>query len=200
MITARTSTAALVAAMIALTVMACGSAASPSNATRDPIHMTQGGQTGNFFSGIAPGSPLAWSVRIQNDAGDAAIVDGYELADMSAALQVVGATAVPSTWLFSACNTKLQVNADLRSAVAGQPLVGSSIGPTSASPWASGGCLIFIFQAPSANDYSLSGVRLRYHVGTETFETDIPASLEVCVGATVPPGSLCPFGSPRPSL
>lgn len=191
------------AALIGAAVVACGSTATPSPRLlgQDPVGRPGGGSGHDFIDSLEPGTTFVWAVLIGNTAEQPAVVDGYELLDKSAALEVVGAAAIPSTaaGLSTGIGTMMFVDDDLRSFVAARPLVGSLIGGPNTDGWMDGGNLVFLLQAPSAGDYSLSAVRLRYHVGSQTFETDIPASLEVCVGATVPPGSACPFPSSGPS-
>jgi hypothetical protein len=190
----------LVACLIAITVMACGSSTPSSPGFRDPVHLMTNGSTGDFYDQIVPGTPFEWLVRIVNDAGQDATVDDYQLIDKPAALEVIGATVWANAPAGFACSVPpVPVDAGMRSALASKPLVGSSIGASDTAPWTSGGCLVFLLQVPSANDYAVSGVRLRYHVGGRAFETILPASLEVCAGATVPPGSTCPFASASPS-
>jgi hypothetical protein len=201
MINTTTWAKVVMAALIGAAVVACGSTATPSPRLlgQDPVGLPGGGSTHDFADSFQPGTPFGWSVFIQNTADQPAVVDGYQLLDKSAALEVVGAAAIPSAPEGLGIGKLMFVNDDLRSAVAARPLVGSSIGAPNTVGWTDGGSLFFLLQAPSAGDYSLSAVRLRYHVGSQTFETDIPASLEVCAGATVPPGSACPFPSSSPS-
>jgi hypothetical protein len=190
----------LVVGLVAITVMACGSSTPSSPGFRDPVHLTSNGSTGDFYDEIVPGTPFLWLVRITNDAGQDATVDDYQLIDKPAALEVIGATDWADAPAGFACSLQpVPVDAGMRSALAAKPLVGSSIGATNTAAFARGGCLVFLLQVPSANDYAVSGVRLRYHVGGQAFETVLPASLEVCAGVTVPAGSTCPYASPGPS-
>lgn len=188
------------AALIGASLAACASTPTPSPRPLGHDPLLGNGQTHDFADSFRPGAPFGWGVFIRNDADQPAIVDGYELMHKSAALEVIAAAAIPRAPLGGvAIGPLMFVNDDLRSTVASLPLVGSSIGATNTVGWADGGSLVFLFKVPSAGDYSVSAVRLRYHVGSQTFVTDIPASLEVCAGATVPGGSACPSPSSSPS-
>jgi hypothetical protein len=181
-------------------VGAC-SVATPSSLSHDPIGLQASGSTHDFADSFKPGVPFGWAVSIENDADQHAIVDAYELVDKPAALEVVGAAVIPSApggGAGAVIGPLTVVNDDLRSAVTARPLIGSAIGATDTAGWADGGKLVFLFQVASVGDYSLSAVRLRYHVGSQAFQTLIPASLEVCAGATAGTGA-CPLAISTPS-
>lgn len=204
MINTRIWASVAVAALIGASLAACTSTPTPTPLplSHDPVGLWNSGPTQWFADSFRPGAPFGWGVVIRNDADQPAIVDSYELIGKSAALEVVAAAAIPSApWgaaIGPIMGPVMFVNDDLRSAVAALPLVGSSIGARNTVGWAGGGSLVFLLQPPTAGDYSVSAVRLRYHVGSQTFETDIPASLEVCVGATGSAGH-CPDPSSSPS-
>jgi hypothetical protein len=189
------ATVALVGAIIG----AC-SVPTPSPLGHDPVGLRGSGNTQEFADSFTPGTPFGWALIIENDADQPATVDGYELIDKSSALEVVGAAVIPTGFGGGAGQVTgplSVVNDDLRSAVAARPLIGSEIGPTNTAGWADGGNLVFLFQVARVGDYSLAGVRLRYHVGSQAFETLIPASLEVCAGATEGTAA-CPFKDSNP--
>lgn len=188
------------AALIGASLAACASTPTPSPRPLGHDALRGNGQTHDFADSFRPGAPFGWGVFIRNDADQPAIVDGYELVDKAGALEVIAAAAISRAPFGGVVVGPLMfVNDELRSIVTSLPLVGSSIGARNTVGWGDGGSLVFLFQVPTAGDYSLSAVRLRYHVGSQTFVTDIPASLEVCAGATVPAGSACPYPSSSPS-
>jgi hypothetical protein len=191
---------ALIGALVAASAAACGSSAPSAVVAQGSVRAGFGGSSGDFYDDVVPGAPFAWSVRIVNDGSQEAAVDGYRLVGAPPALEILGAAAFASVPLgFSPCErVHPPATADLQTAVASHPLIGSSIGATNVAPWASGGCLLFVLRVPTANDYSVSSVRIQYHVGSQAFEAAIPASLEVCAGAAVPPGAACPFASASP--
>jgi len=164
------------------------------------------GSEGSEHTGVdsdvaEPGAPFTWAVFIRNAADEPAIVDGYELLDKSPGLEVAAAAGMPNSPRAGvAIGVIMYATDELRAAINRWPLVGATIGPMAASGWESGGSLVFLLQVPSAGDYSLSAVRLRYHVGGQSFQTDLPSSLDVCAGAAVPPGSSCPFQAPIVSI
>jgi hypothetical protein len=164
-----------------------------------PIGLRPGESTTDFADSVGPGTPFAWTIRVKNDASQPAEVDGYELVDESPGLEVLGAASMPTEPATLTIPRLTIADEELRAAVAARPLATSAIGTTSTPGWVNGGDLVFLLQVQGAGDYSVSAVRLRYHVGGRAFDTTIPAALEVCAGATVPPGSACPFASPHTS-
>jgi hypothetical protein len=198
MVSRRIRPHALDITLLAILVAGCGPAATPaaSQLALAPIELESGGSEHTLADAFEPGTPFGWSVFIRNLARQPAVVDGYELLDKSPALEVVAAASLPNSWSAGvSIGALMYVTDELRAAVNGRPLVGGTIGSTTSVGWATGGSLVFLVKVPSAGVYSFSAVRLRYHTGMQSFETDLPASLEVCAGATVPPGSTCPFPS-----
>ncbi len=159
----------------------------------DPVGLPGGGSTGMFRDAITPGVPFAFAVFIENRADEAAVVDGFELIDKPPNLDVLGASAFSGQPNALGISVAMAVTPDLTSAVAARPLVGSFIGPKAMAGWTNGGALVFMLRVPANGDYKTSGVRLRYRVGGKAYETDIPATLEVCTGAVVAAGDACPF-------
>lgn len=190
-------------ALIGAIVGAC-SVPRPSPLSHDPVGLRGSGRTQNFADfadSFKPGAPFGWALSIENEADQPAIVDGYELVDKSSALEVVGAAVIPTAFggvAGQVIGPLSVVTDDLRSAVAARPIIGSEIGATNTAGWADGGKLVFLFQVASVGDYSLSAVRLRYHVGSRAFETLIPASLEVCAGVAAGTAA-CPLTVSSPS-
>jgi len=144
---------------------------------------------------VTPGQELAWTVPILNSADQPAVVDGYELAGKSAGLDLLGAAGVSYQPGLNFASV-MDVNDALRAAVADHPLAGwtSEASTSKAFP----DTLVFLLQANAVGDYALDSIMLRYHIGSQSFSTEIPASLEVCVGAAVAAGSTCPFARPSP--
>jgi hypothetical protein len=98
MINTTTWAKVVMAALIGAAVVACGSTATPSPRLlgQDPVGLPGGGSTHDFADSFQPGTPFGWSVFIRNTADQPVVVDGYQLLDKSAALEVVGSAAIPS--------------------------------------------------------------------------------------------------------
>ncbi len=174
------ATATLAPGLVPVTL---GDVGNPSDSTRD------------YTDSIAPGIPFAWGVRISNAANQDVVLDGYQLVDPSPGLEVLDAGLLP-TVPQPVIGTPLQATPDLEATVAARPLAGATLGSASSPGWLHGGQVAFIIRVPSAGDYTLSGVRLRYHVAETSFDTTLNAALEVCAGAGGDASAACPFASP----
>jgi hypothetical protein len=119
------------AGLLLLAIVLAGCAAAPPAATRipgvDPI-ATQG-TVRIAVDDVAPGGEVGWGVFIENTSGSNAVVDGYDLVDLSPGVDILGAAAIPQLPP-PGIGPETIVTDDVRSMVASRPLVGSTIGPT----------------------------------------------------------------------
>ena len=178
--------------LLATALAGCGTA--PPAATRmpgvDPI-ATQ--ETVRIAVGdVAPGGETGWGVFIENTSGSNAVVDGYDLVDLSPGVDILGAAAIPQLPP-SGIGPETIVTDAVRSMVASRPLVGSTIGPTTTAGWTLGGIILVLLRPRNPGDVSASGIRLRYHIGAQAFETLLNSGIEICAGTSLTSGGPCPL-------
>ncbi len=190
------STRELVASVVIVAVLAgaCGAPASPTPITANPMRLATGTGhvVGSFGDSIEPGTAVSWIVDVANDADQPAVIDAYDLVGASAGLRVLGAAGIyyePGLSL----GQLAPVTEQTRLAVAARPLIGWSFRPTTSTNAIARQSLVFVVEADTPGDYSLNSIILHYHIGGQSFQTQLAASLELCVGATVAAGSTCPF-------
>jgi hypothetical protein len=169
---------------MALMLAACGTSVSPTPIGGDPLTVGSG-SSGDFVDALQPGMAMGWTLFVENTSGQDAVIDGYEFPGKSRSLDVVGATAT-----LGPVGRVIMDASGLAATVKNRPLVGASLGPAGPSARHD---VVFVFRAPSVGDYGLDSVLLKYHIGSQAFTTEFRSSLELCVGATVPAGSSCPF-------
>lgn len=183
---------------VASVVAACTSAATFAPGNLPPLGLHGGGSTADFVDSFGPGVPFAWGIIVENRTSSAVSMDGYELLGRSQGLDVLGAGLLLTAPATVGYRRLSQADSDLQAAVAAHPIAGASLGSSSDPGWAKGGWFAFVLRASAVGDYTVSGIRLRYHVAGSSFDTTIPATLEVCAGATVAPGDTCPYASRSP--
>ena len=179
----------LVGAIVVASFLA--SCASPAAiVSGDPLRLAGGSSTGSGVSGLAPGTTVTWSVDIADDASEPAVIDAYELVGLSRGLSVVGAAGMSEGPGLAPPVTGPATDF-MRSAVGARSLVGWSFHPAvdgALRQW-----VVFLISTGSAGNYPVNSIVLRYHVGTQRFESQLPASLQLCVGATAPEAGTCPL-------
>jgi hypothetical protein len=166
---------------------------SASIATGGPVGLSRRGSTSSLLDGLAPGSPVPFAVQIANTGDADAVITGASLRDASRDLRVEGAAAFPGQPNALGIGVAMGATPDVVDAVSGRSLEGATIGPTSMPGWTNGGWLVFLVSVPADGNYEATAVDLAYRVGDQEYTTTIPASLELCVGAAVPPGGSCPL-------
>lgn len=199
----RHRTSAFLVGIATLILAACSSAPATLPPGLIPVTLGLNGNptdgTRDYTDSIDPGSPFSWAIRIGNATDQEIIVDGYELVGQSPGLEVVAAGLLPTLPPPAIVVVPTPASADVEATVAARPLAGATFGGRSSAGWTDGGLLAFILRVPSAGDFALSGVHLRYHVGGMTFDTTLNAALEVCAGAASGADTTCPFVSPAAS-
>lgn len=180
---------------VILGVSAC---ASPATApwTGDPVHLGSGDAVRQGATGLAVASPFGWAVEVRNESSSPAVVDGYKLVNSTPGLKIVAAagietgTTAPQGLLMSGLTPT--VSATVESTLADRRLVGWSIDPSPAPGSAIRQSLVFVLEAPTPGDYSINSVVVAYHVANRQYRSQIPASFDVCVGATTSDSATCP--------
>lgn len=184
------------ACLVLLATVLAGCATAPAAATRmpgvDPIATQETVRIA--VDDVAPGGEVGWGVFIENTSGANAIVDGYDLVDLSRGVDVLGAAAIPQLPP-PGIGPETIVTDDVRSMVASRPLVGSTIGPTTTAGWTLGGIILVLLRPRNPGDVSASGIRLRYHIGAQAYETLLNSGIEICAAASLTSGGQCPLPS-----
>ena len=187
-----------IALVVAVASVAAACTSAPTLAPGQvPIGRHGGGSSADVVDSFGPGVPFGWGVILENTTGSAVAIDGYELVDRSHGLEVLGAGLLPTAPNPIGYGLR-PADGDLQAAVAAHPVAGALFSSSSDPGWIDGGWLEFILRASAVGDYTVSGVRIQYHVAGSSFVTTIPATLEVCAGATLDPGEACPFASSLP--
>ncbi len=180
-----------------MVITGCTPTATAPPISGQPLRLAHGSAEGLGVSDVTRGEAVIWLGEVANDASEPLVVDAYQLVGASAGLTVVSAGGWGVDPLSPAVGPGLVASADARTAIAARPLVGWTFTPST-----TGGrpqYIVFLVQAAANGSYSISSIALRSHAGEQHFETELAARFELCVGANVPSGGVCPFATPAAS-
>lgn len=162
------------------------------------MHLGSGDAVRQGATGLAVASPFGWAVEVRNEAIGQAVVDGYEFVSPTQGLEVLAAAGIETGSSLTAPQGLLTngltptVSASIESSLENRRLVGWSIDPSPEPGSAIRQSIVFVLEAPTPGDYSINSVVVTYHIGSQRYGSQIPASFDVCVGGPASDAATCP--------